>query len=88
MRLSYNKHTENLIEISMAFNGIWERNSHVRNADIESAEWKQYFIDWANEFEQKYKYEDWRNEDYFFTIAEFTKKKVSSLIGRKVIWSI
>ena len=46
MRLSYNKHTENLIEIAMTFNAIWERNAQVRNSNIESAEWKQYFIDW------------------------------------------
>ena len=88
MRLSYNKHTENLIEIAMTFNAIWERNAQVRNSNIESAEWKQYFIDWANEFERKYKSEDWRNGDYFCTIAEFTKKKISGLIGRRVIWNV
>lgn len=88
MRLSYNKHTENLMEISMVFGAIWERNRHVRNANIESTEWKQHFIDWANEFERRFKYEDWRNGDYFLTIVEFTKEKVSALVGRRVMWDV
>lgn len=88
MKLFFNRHTENLVEIAMAFESIWERNCVVRNCDIDSLEWKQHFVNWANEFERMHRKEDWRNGDYLWTIWEFTREKVSDIVGKKVFLDV
>lgn len=83
MKALYNKNTENLMEIAMVFGEIRNRNYRIRNAGIDNAEWKRYFISWANEFEKKYRNEDWRNVDYHATIREFAECKAAEIAGRR-----
>lgn len=81
MKLGYNRHTESLMEIAMAFCTIFRRNQDVRNSGIHIAEWKHHFVDWANEFESVFRGQDWRNGDYVKTIEDYTFSKVNELIG-------
>lgn len=83
MKALYNKNTENLMEIAMVFGEIRNRNYRIRNAGIDNAEWKRYFISWANEFEKKYRNEGWRNVDYHATIREFAECKAAEIAGRR-----
>lgn len=65
------KVSENLVEISLTFADMQTTNPEL--CRIESTEWKQKFIEWANEFE-----ETWDDtEDYPEEIEKFAKKKIA-----------
>lgn len=65
------KVSENLVEISLAFADM--QITHSELCRIESTEWKQKFVEWANEFE-----ETWDDSKvYPEEIDRFARKKIS-----------
>ncbi len=73
--MEYGKVAENLVEISLAFAGL--QAEHEELSDIDSITWKQQFVVWANEFEEKYpEPEHWNNSDYLECIEEYAVQKI------------
>lgn len=63
--------TENIMEITLVYAAMLEKNEKLGN--IESIEWKQKFVDWANEFENT-----WDDAgDYQEEIEKFAKMKIA-----------
>ena len=81
---TFDKVTENLVEISLVFASI---QPEIRNGrEIDSTTWKQKFVDWANEFEQIHEDADWGTDetdgkDYTDAIEEFATKKIRQFAG-------
>ena len=70
-RRQLDKVSENLVEISLAFADM--QITHSELCKINSDEWKQKFVEWANEFE-----ETWDDEkDYPEEIEKFAKMKIA-----------
>lgn len=79
-RLVYNKHVENLEEISMAYASLV--CEYPKLTDHDSVTWKQQFVDWANEFEDIHPNID-GSDDYLILIADFAKQKILEFGGVK-----
>lgn len=77
--LVYDKVSENLIEISLAFANLKDR--YEKLCDIDSITWKQMFVDWANEFETVYTNNDWDQCDYLHEIEKYARKKILEYAG-------
>lgn len=77
-KLIFNKNTENLVEIAMVFAAVVPR--YPKLTDTDSVAWKQKFVEWANEFEDKYgEVEDFDMElgrSYLEVVADFAKEKI------------
>jgi hypothetical protein len=77
-KLIFDKHTENLVEIAMAFAALVSK--YTKLTDTDSVAWKQKFVEWANEFEDKYgEVEDFDVElgrSYLEVVADFAKEKI------------
>lgn len=77
-KLIFNKNTENLVEIAMVFAAVVPR--YPKLTDTDSVAWKQKFVEWANEFEDKYgEVEDFDVEhgrSYLEVVADFAKEKI------------
>lgn len=77
-KLIFNKNTENLVEIVMVFAAVVPR--YPKLTDTDSVAWKQKFVEWANEFEDKYgEVEDFDVElgrSYLEVVADFAKEKI------------
>lgn len=74
-KMTYNKVSENLVEISLVYAGMQEKYKEL--GEIDSITWKQLFVDWANEFEEKYpesKY--WEDSDYLECMDAFATEKI------------
>lgn len=80
-KLVYGLYTENLIEIALTYASLVVK--HPALTDTDSATWKQKFVDWANEFEEKYP-EHWEDNDYLEYIDAFATEKICEYarIGR------
>lgn len=72
--MEYNKVTENLVEISLAFAKL--QTKHEELSDIDSTTWKQQFVEWANEFEAEHFLEYWEDSDYLEDIEKFAIRKI------------
>lgn len=81
---AFDKVSENLVEISLAFANL---QPEIRaGQEIDSLTWKQEFVAWANEFEQMYGNAEWGTaetggKDYLEAIEEFAKKKIRQFAG-------
>lgn len=74
-RMAYGGVQENLVEISFVYAGL--KAGHGELGCIDSATWKQKFVDWANEFEEKYPDPDhWAEDDYLECIGAFATEKI------------
>lgn len=81
---TFDKVSENLVEISLAFASLQPEIREGR--EVDSITWKQEFVVWANEFEQMYENADWGTDetdgkDYIDAIEEFAKKKIRKFAG-------
>lgn len=81
---AFDKVSENLAEISLAFASMQSEIKDVPEIDILT--WKQEFVVWANEFEQMYRNAEWGMADvggkeYLEAIEEFAKGKIRKLAG-------
>lgn len=72
------KASENLVKISLAFADM--QITHSELCRIESTEWKQKFVEWANEFEDAW--DD--TKDYPEEIEKFAKKKIAEYAESEV----
>lgn len=72
--VEFNHTTENVIEIAQIFTGMADKNYHL--LEIESKEWKQKFVDWANEFEKGWA--DNTDRDYLDEIGKFAEEKINA----------
>lgn len=82
-KLVYGVYTENLIEISLTYASFVIKYPVL--TDTDSITWKQKFVDWANEFEEKYpEPEHWEDSDYLECIDAFAAEKICEYarIGR------
>lgn len=77
--LVYNKASENLIEIVLAFASLQLRNKNL--GDTDSITWKQMFVEWANEFESVHAGTDWNQDDYLEEIEKYARKKIMAYAG-------
>lgn len=73
-RAVFNHTTENVIEIAQIFTKMASENYHL--LEIESEEWKQKFVEWANEFEARWT--DDSEKDYPDEIGDFAVEKINS----------
>ncbi len=71
-RAAYNHATENVIEITQVFACASKDRPELN--EIESDEWKQKFVEWANEYE--YGWED-DGRDYIEDITKFAAEKIN-----------
>lgn len=78
-KLEYNKRTENLIEIVRMYEELAVR--HPKLTDIDSITWNQYFVDLANQFEEKNPDMDWTSEDYLETIETYARENILNFGG-------
>lgn len=81
---SFDKVSENLVEISLVFASLQPEIGDKQ--EIDSVTWKQEFVVWANEFEQMYGNAEWGTseldgKEYLETINEFAKKKIRKFAG-------
>lgn len=72
----YDKVTENLIEITLVYASLRAGHEKLVDIDIDSVIWKQKFVDWANEFENKWSGADWLQHDYLAEIEKFARHKI------------
>lgn len=70
----FNHTTENVIEIAQTFSRMASENYHL--LDIDSEEWKQKFVEWANEFEVGWV--DDLARDYPEEIGDFAVEKINA----------
>lgn len=81
-KLVYGKAVENLVEITLVYAELVKTHEYL--SSIDSTRWKQYFTDWANEFEDQHGTIDWNSGehgDYYEEIEKFAKKKILAVIG-------
>lgn len=69
--------TENIMEITLVFADM--QLTHPDTAKYDSTEWKQKFVDWANEFEEQWEEDDMR--DYPEEIDRFAREKIINYLG-------
>ncbi len=72
-RAVFNHTTENVIEIAQIFTKMASVNYHL--LEIENEEWKQQFVEWANEFEAGWM--DDSERDYPDEIGDFAVEKIN-----------
>ena len=75
----YNKTSENLVEISLVYADLLEK--HRELSSIDSINWKQMFVQWANDFETVNEGIDWNHEDYLEKIEKFARHKILEYAG-------
>lgn len=88
-KVEFNRITENLIEIVWAFDQF--SIEHPESAEIDSMEWKQHFIKWANEFEEINHNREWSPEDgndYYEAIEEFVKLRAAGVEADAEVWQV
>lgn len=73
-KLQFGRLTENIMEITMVYANMLDKDDSLR--DIESADWKQMFVEWANEFEENWDVDD-TMRDYPEEIERFAKRKIT-----------
>ena len=78
-KAAYNKISENLVEISLAYASL--QAEHEGLSGVDSITWKQMFVEWANEFEMKQLRTDWDQHDYLECIEEFARHKILEFAG-------
>lgn len=79
-KLAYSVFTENLIEIALTYADLVFKYPVL--TEIDSITWKQKFVDWANEFEEKYpEPEHWEDSDYPDCIDAFAREKIGEFGG-------
>lgn len=78
-KMTYNKASENLVEISLVYAGLQAKNEVLRSVD--SITWKQLFVQWANDFEAAQAGADWNQEDYLGEIGKFARHKILEYVG-------
>lgn len=79
-KLIFDKYTENLAEIAMAFAAVVPR--YPKLTDTDSIAWKQKFVEWANEFEELHPdIEDDPDKDYLILIEDFAREKIFEFGG-------
>ena len=76
-KMSYNKASENLVEISLVYASL--QAGHEKLSDIDSITWKQKFVDWANEFENQW--QEGKDSDYLEDIEKFARHKILEYAG-------
>lgn len=76
-KMSYNKASENLVEISLVYASL--QAGHEKLNDIDSIAWKQKFVDWANEFENQW--QEGKDSDYLEDIEKFARHKILEYAG-------
>ena len=76
-KMSYNKASENLVEISLVYASL--QAGHEKLNDIDSIAWKQKFVDWANEFESQW--QEGRDSEYLEDIEKFARHKILEYVG-------
>ena len=69
--------TENIMEITLVFADM--QLTHPDTAMYDSMEWKQKFVEWANEFEEQWEEDDVR--DYLEEIDKFAREKIIKYLG-------
>ena len=77
--MTYNKASENLVEISLVYAGLQAKNEVLSSVD--SITWKQMFVQWANDFEAEQAGADWNQEDYLEEIGKFARRKILEYVG-------
>lgn len=78
-KVTYDKVSENLVEISLVFAGMLEE--HRRLSSVDSITWKQLFVQWAKDFEAVQAGTDGNQEDYLEEIEKFTRRKIMEYVG-------
>lgn len=79
-KLVYGVYTENLIEIALTYASMVAEHPELTETD--SITWKQQFVEWANEFEEKYpEPEHWEDSDYPDCIDAFAREKIGEYGG-------
>lgn len=77
-KLIFDKYTENLEEIAMVYVVLSQK--HPKLTDNNSIDWKQKFVEWANEFEDTYgaviDFDVELEKGYYEVIEDFAKKKI------------
>lgn len=73
-KMTYNKASENLVEISLVYAGLQAKNEVLSSVD--GITWKQLFVQWANDFEAEQAGADWNQEDYLEKIGKFARRKI------------
>ncbi len=81
-KMTYNKVSDNLVEISLVYASLQAEHEELSN--IDSIIWKQMFVQWANEFETGYAGTDWKQDDYLEKIEKFARHKIMEYIGLEV----
>ncbi len=81
-KIVYNKASENLVEISLVYVNMLEE--HKKMSSIDSATWKQLFVQWANDFETVNVGVDWDQKYYLEEIEKFARQKILEYIGLEV----
>lgn len=69
--------TENIMEITLVFADM--QLTHPDTAMYDSTEWKQKFVEWANEFEDQWTEDD--DRDYPEEIDKFARDKIIKYLG-------
>lgn len=75
----YNKVSENLVEISLAYANL--QAVHEELSSIDSITWKQLFVQWANDFEKMNTGTDWDQNNYLEEIEKFARCKILEYAG-------
>ena len=79
-KLVYGAHTESLIEIALTYANLAVKYPVL--TDTDSITWKQKFVEWANEFDEKYPDpEHWEDSDYLDCIDAFAREKIGEYGG-------
>lgn len=79
-KVSFGRITENIMEITLVFAEM--QQSHEELYEIENIDWKQQFVEWANEFEENWSEDDLA--DYPEEISKFARKKIAEYAGLEV----
>lgn len=78
--LQYGVYTKNLIEIAFTYAALVSKYSEL--SLIDSIVWKQQFVTWANEFEEKYSESGyWESNEYLDYIDAFVKERILEFAG-------
>lgn len=79
-KVRFGRITENIMEITLVYANMLDKDDSLR--DIESADWKQQFVEWANEFEESWD-EDDTMRDYPEEVARFAKRKITEYAAER-----
>jgi len=82
--LKFDKRTDTLMEISMAFASITKDLPDLLDADIDSLDWKQYLIELTNEFEEKNRDTDWNEKDFLSEVQSFATERIPDLYEERI----